>query len=102
MNLAISCLAVLLIIAANFFAFAAGSNHNTRLHRAAGLSGIFGMASALGLVVAFVDAFTQIWVKRPGYEGLPVIVFFVTTVALTIASLGLGIAVAVRDRRAGA
>jgi len=95
-------LVLLSVIVVNFSALAVGSNHNTRLHRATGWSGLLGIGSTIALFVAVVDAFTQIWVRRPEYEGLPVIILSVTTLAVTLASLVLSIIVVVKDRQGGA
>ncbi|KGQ19276.1 hypothetical protein LF41_2922 [Lysobacter dokdonensis DS-58] len=64
--------------------------------------GSLGLVCLLGLVIAFIDAFTQIWVKRPGYQGLPVFIFFYGTAVTTVGSLATTIAIVVGEMRASA
>ena len=63
----------------------------TAFHKAARLSGIFGFVFLAIVVLTFVDAFTQIWVARPGYEGTPILVAFALLGAASLASFALAV-----------
>ena len=78
---------IVLALIVNAAALYVGNERNTKLYNAATLLGGVGLFAFLGLAVAFLDAFMQIWVRRPGYEGQPVIFFLVLWGASSIGSL---------------
>jgi len=88
-----------IVLAINIGCLIAGNERDTRMRKAAFVSGAVGIVSAFGLALAVVDAVTQIWVKRIGYEGQPVLVMFYTTIAVSICSLCLAMTLAVQGWR---
>jgi hypothetical protein len=99
MTLTIVVLLAATVLAINIGCIVAGNDRDTKTRKAAFVSGSLGIISAFGMVLAVLDAFTQIWVKRIGYEGQPVFVMFYGTVAVSICSLCLGLMLAVQGWR---
>lgn len=92
----------LVILLVNVAAIGFGKEQTGTLARAGVVCGWAGIVSLSGLVLAFLDALTQIWVKRPNYEGEPVFLFFYVTLATSVLSLGLATTMILRARRAKA
>ena len=95
-------LAIVFVLGANVWALRSSGGRHTPLHNAARLSGRLGLLSALVFFIALADAITQIWVKRPGYEGWPVIISLCLVLLVSISSLVLSAIVAKRARAIGA
>lgn len=98
MKLAVLIAVIALVALANVTALILGRGRTTRIHLCAMAFGALGLFCLLGLLIALADAFTQIWVKRLGYEGLPILVFFWATVAATAGSLATSAAVVMGKR----
>jgi hypothetical protein len=90
----LSIIAIVLLI--NVAALCAGYERHKPIHNMATIVGGLGLFVFIGLLIAFADAFTQVWVKRPGYEGQPVIWFFYATIATTLGSLATTVTIAAR------
>lgn len=90
-----SVIAIVLLV--NIAALCAGHDRNRPIHNMATIFGGLGLFAFIGLLVAVADAFTQIWVKRPGYEGQPIFWFFYATIATTLGSLVTTVTIAIRD-----
>ena len=93
--IAVSIIAIVFLI--NIAAICAGHKRHKPVHNMATIFGGLGLFAFIGLLIAFADAFTQIWVKRPGYDGQPVFWFFYATIAATLGSLATAATIAVRD-----
>jgi len=102
MTLAVVGLLAAIVLAVNIGCIVAGNERDTKTRKAAFVSGSLGTISAFGTVLAVLDAFTQIWVKRIGYEGQPVFVMFYATMAVSICSLCLAVMLAVQGWRSRA
>lgn len=98
-DLALVLLATLGIVLANVVGLYAGYNRGTWLETLAYRSAFVGLASLLGLFVALVDAFSQIWVMRAGYEGWPVWGSLAGMIAGTACAFVAGLAVIARENR---
>ena len=90
---------LLLICGINYWAMQAGEERYRFLHNAASVCGVLGLVSLAVLALAGLDAFFQVWVKRPGYEGWPVIGAAIATALFTCLSLILSVAIVLKDRR---
>ena len=101
MALALLVLIVLLVLAINAWAIYIGDGKYTFLHNAASALGGIGLFSFLGLFIAYVDFFTQIWVRREGYEGEYVLFFLCATGGSTLLALLVCTVITIRDRRHG-
>ncbi|KRA54304.1 hypothetical protein ASD77_06710 [Pseudoxanthomonas sp. Root65] len=102
MALALLALIVLLVLAINAWAIYIGDGKYTFLHNSASALGGMGLLSFLGLLIAYVDFFTQIWVMREGYEGEFVLFFLCATGGSTLLSLLVCTAITIKDRWHGA
>ncbi|QDH69710.1 hypothetical protein [Marilutibacter alkalisoli] len=102
MGLAIVIAVVAIILIVNVAALCAGHERHGISHNVATICGGAGFFCLLGLVVAYFDAFMQVWVKRPGYEGQLVFFFLYATGVTTTGSLISTVVVAIRDYRSEA
>ena len=93
---------LLAVLGVNGWALYVGEGSHTILHNAASVFGTLGLVSVVIFLIASFDAFLQIWVTRPGYEGMPVIFSFWLVVLFSSISLVVVIAVAWQSRRAKA
>jgi phosphatidylserine synthase len=66
------------------------------IHKAARASGILGFFAVAAVLLAAFDAFTQIWVTRPGYEGMPIIAALGVLAMTSLASLSLAVLIRTR------
>jgi hypothetical protein len=87
MAIALSLFGCLLAAAVNLTALQVGYNGSTHLHHAACAFGGIGLLLMLAFFIAAIDGLSQVWVKRPGYEGEPVVYTFWLVIACTLASL---------------
>lgn len=71
-----------------------------RLARAGWICGWSGLAATGALVIAVLDLFSQIWVRRPGYEGEFVAWGLIAVGVATLGSSACLAAAAVRRLRA--
>jgi len=99
MVFAIAVAVYVLALGINISALRASHEPNRSIRVLARISGGVGMFCVLGLLVAIVDAFSQIWVKRPGYEAQPVFVFFYAAAVSTVVSMAMIVAAIIRDFR---
>ena len=99
MGPAITIAIIVLVIAVNIIAIYVGNDRYSFFGNVASVFGRLGLFTLLALVIAAFDAFTNIWVKREGYEGWPVIICFYTTVGFTLISLVACITIRIQDRR---
>lgn len=92
-------LAVLLVLAVHAWALYAGNDCRTWLQKLATISGKAGLLSIGGLALAYLDAFSQIWVKRAGYEGGPVFFFLYAVGVVTLVSAFAAMGISIEKRR---
>lgn len=97
MAAALLILVLIVVLFINIAALCAGYGRHQSIHKMASFFGGLGTFCFIGLLVAALDAFSQILVRRPGYEGLPVLWFFGATTAMTLGSFVTAIKIAIRD-----
>ena len=93
---------LVLAVIANAAALYIGNERSNKLYNTATIFGGVGLFAFVGLAVAVLDAFTQIWVKRPGYEGQPVIFFLALLAVCAIGSAAAAGTIVFKERRAEA
>ena len=101
-GLALLLAAAFVILLINVSAIGVGKEQRGALSGFAVVCGWLGIVCLAGFALAFFDAFTQVWVKRPDYEGAPVYWTFFATIGTSVLSLGLVATMLIRARRAKA
>ena len=90
---------LLAVLGINGWALYVGEESHSALYNAASIFGALGLVSVFVFLLAVFDAFLQIWVTRPGYEGMPVVYSLWAVALFSSASLTVALALAWQARR---
>jgi len=90
---------LLAAVGINGWALYVGEDRHSTLYNAASIFGALGLVSVFIFLLAVFDAFLQIWVTRPGYEGMPVVYSLWAVALFSSASLAVALVLAWQARR---